>query len=117
VDYVLSRPDLDQERLAPFGVSLGARLGAIALAIEKRFKTAVLWSGGFRSTPALPDNDEINYAPRGTTPASTNTWGRSSRCARSSMLLREQLPQGRHRPERKILLPTQQQGEYEVNHG
>jgi len=68
VDYVMSRRDLDHERLAYFGVSLGARLGAIALAIEKRFKAAVLWSGGFKSTPSLPDNDEINYAPRVTTP-------------------------------------------------
>ncbi len=68
VDYAMSRQDLDHDRLAYFGVSLGARLGAIALAIEKRFKAAVLWSGGFRSTPALPDNDEINYAPRVTTP-------------------------------------------------
>ena len=68
VDYVKSRPDLDHDRLAYFGVSLGGRLGAIALAIEKRFKAAVLWSGGFRSSTTLPENDEINYAPRVTTP-------------------------------------------------
>jgi eukaryotic-like serine/threonine-protein kinase len=68
VDYVMSRADLDHERLAYFGVSLGGRLGAVALAIEKRFKAAVLWSGGFRSNTTLPENDEINYAPRVTTP-------------------------------------------------
>jgi formylglycine-generating enzyme required for sulfatase activity len=69
VDYLLTRPDIDGERLAYFGVSLGARLGATSLAIEKRFKTAVLWSGGFRTThvPA-PEIDEINFAPRVTTP-------------------------------------------------
>ena len=30
-----------------FGVSYGARLASVALAIEHRFKTAVVWSGGF----------------------------------------------------------------------
>ena len=38
---------LDHERLAFFGVSLGARLAPIALTVEKRFQAAVLWSGGF----------------------------------------------------------------------
>ena len=68
VDYVTSRADLDHDRLAYFGVSLGGRLGAIALAVEKRFTAAVLWSGGFRSGPTLSENDEINYAPRVRTP-------------------------------------------------
>ena len=68
VDYVETRSDLDRQRLAFFGVSLGGRLGAIALALEPRFATAVLWSGGFRSTPTLPEIDEINFAPRVRTP-------------------------------------------------
>jgi formylglycine-generating enzyme required for sulfatase activity/dienelactone hydrolase len=69
VDYLFSRRDIDHDRLAYFGVSLGARLGNISLAIEKRFKTAVLWSGGFRTTPALsPEIDDVNFAPRVTTP-------------------------------------------------
>ena len=54
VDYLETRPDIDRERLAYFGVSLGAIRGAIALAVEKRFKTAVLWSGGFGLSPKLP---------------------------------------------------------------
>ncbi len=70
VDYLLTRPDVDRDRLAYFGVSLGARLGAISLAVEKRFRTAVLWSGGFRTSVTLPspEIDEINFAPRVTTP-------------------------------------------------
>jgi eukaryotic-like serine/threonine-protein kinase len=68
VDYVRSRPDLDAGRMAYFGVSLGARLGAIGLAIESRFRTAVLWSGGFSTTMKLPEIDEINFAPRVKTP-------------------------------------------------
>jgi eukaryotic-like serine/threonine-protein kinase len=68
VDYVMSRPDLDHDRVAYFGVSLGGILGSIALAVEQRFQAAVLWSGGFRSNTTLPETDEINYAPRVTTP-------------------------------------------------
>jgi formylglycine-generating enzyme required for sulfatase activity/dienelactone hydrolase len=68
VDYVETRKDLHREHLAYFGVSLGGRLGALALALEKRFRAAVLWSAGFRSSTTLPEIDEINFAPRVTTP-------------------------------------------------
>jgi formylglycine-generating enzyme required for sulfatase activity/dienelactone hydrolase len=68
VDYVYARPDLDESRLAFFGVSLGAALAPIALAIEPRFKAAVLWSGGFSSVARLPEADQINFAPRVRTP-------------------------------------------------
>jgi serine/threonine protein kinase/dienelactone hydrolase len=68
VDYIYARPDLDESRLAFFGVSLGAALAPIALAIEPRFKAAVLWSGGFSSVARLPEADQINFAPRVRTP-------------------------------------------------
>ena len=64
VDYVLTRKDLDHDRLAYFGVSLGARLGVTALAVEQRFRTGILWSGGFSLSNKLPEIDEINFAPR-----------------------------------------------------
>jgi len=64
VDYVHTRGDLDHDRLAYFGVSLGARLGVVALAVEPRLKLGVLWAGGFPVTPRLPERDEINFAPR-----------------------------------------------------
>jgi dienelactone hydrolase len=68
VDYVSTRSDLDRDRSASFGVSLGARLGATGLAIEPRFRAAVLWSGGFPLSAKLPEIDEINFAPRVKTP-------------------------------------------------
>jgi cephalosporin-C deacetylase-like acetyl esterase len=68
VDYVETRSDLDHGRMAFFGVSLGGVLAPIALAIEKRFGAAVIWSGGFRSNTTLPEIDGINFAPRVTTP-------------------------------------------------
>jgi eukaryotic-like serine/threonine-protein kinase len=68
VDYVATRADLDPSRLAFFGVSLGAALAPIALAVEPRFRAAVLWSGGFTSFTRLPEYDQINFAPRVRTP-------------------------------------------------
>jgi formylglycine-generating enzyme required for sulfatase activity/dienelactone hydrolase len=64
VDYLATRPDISQDQLAYFGVSYGARLAPVALAIEKRFKTGVVWSGGLSPTRQLPEIDEVNYAPR-----------------------------------------------------
>jgi len=68
IDYLETRPDLDRDRLAYFGVSFGARLGSLALALDKRFKAAVLWSGGLPLSSKLPEVDELNYAPRVATP-------------------------------------------------
>ena len=68
IDYLETRPDVDRDRLAYFGVSFGARLGSLALALDKRFKAAVLWSGGLPLSSKLPEVDELNYAPRVTTP-------------------------------------------------
>jgi eukaryotic-like serine/threonine-protein kinase len=64
VDYLETRSDVDQSRLAFFGVSYGAALSPIALAIEQRFKGAVIWSGGFPASKPLPEVDAINYAGR-----------------------------------------------------
>jgi len=70
VDYLRSRPDIDPDRLAYYGVSMGARLGNLALAIEKRFRVAVLFSGGFSTSVVAdpPEIDPVNFAPRVTTP-------------------------------------------------
>jgi eukaryotic-like serine/threonine-protein kinase len=68
MDYLLTRPDIAHDKLAYFGVSLGAGRASIALAIEKRFKAAILWSGGFPTSPAPPEVDPLNFAPRVTTP-------------------------------------------------
>jgi len=68
MDYLQTRADLDHERIAYFGTSFGARLAAIALAVDQRFKTAVIWSGGLPLERKLPEIDEMNYAPRVKTP-------------------------------------------------
>lgn len=45
VDYALSRPDVDGDRLALQGMSLGGYLAARAVAFEPRFAAAILFDG------------------------------------------------------------------------
>jgi dienelactone hydrolase len=68
VDYLESRNDIDKSRIAFYGTSLGAQLGPEWLAIEPRFKTGVLMSGGFETWDLLPEIDPVNYTPHVTVP-------------------------------------------------
>ena len=45
MDYLTSRPDIDADRIAYMGLSYGAEF-AVPLALEKRFRTAVLVGAG-----------------------------------------------------------------------
>ena len=49
-------------------MSLGPNLGSISLAVEPRFKAAILWSGGFSLRTKPAEIDEINFAPHVRTP-------------------------------------------------
>ncbi len=42
IDYLESRPDIDPDRIAVFGGSLGGWIGSILAAVEPRIKTAIL---------------------------------------------------------------------------
>jgi dienelactone hydrolase len=64
IDYAETRTDLDASRLAYYGMSWGAALGAVLPAIEPRIKANVLYVAGFSFARALPEVDEINYTPR-----------------------------------------------------
>jgi len=68
VDYLLTRSDLDQEKIAYYGMSQGARYGPVMLALETRFRTAVLVAGGFSQKKQLPEIREINFATRARIP-------------------------------------------------
>jgi eukaryotic-like serine/threonine-protein kinase len=63
LDYLETRSDIDHDRLAFYGFSWGACQGSITLAIESRFKTAVLADGGCSPFKTLPEVDNINFAP------------------------------------------------------
>ena len=58
-----TRPDIDGSRIAFHGLSLGAQLAPLFLAIEPRFRTGVLFSGGFESWDMPPEADPVNFAP------------------------------------------------------
>ena len=64
LDYLETRPDIDRGKLAYYGLSLGANDGVMMLALEDRFKAAVLMAGGFRFGRFPPEIDMINFAPR-----------------------------------------------------
>ncbi|MFI5178621.1 MAG: protein kinase [Vicinamibacterales bacterium] len=68
MDYLATRPDIDASRIAFYGVSLGSQLAPIFLAIEPRFKTGVLMSGGFETWDVPPEVDPVNYTPHVTVP-------------------------------------------------
>jgi dienelactone hydrolase len=67
IDYLETRPDMDTRRLAFYGVSLGASIAPPLLAIEHRFKAAVLQGGGLEYV-TIPEVDPVNFAPRVTIP-------------------------------------------------
>ncbi|MBM3734629.1 MAG: hypothetical protein FJW39_02495 [Acidobacteria bacterium] len=64
VDYLQTRPDIAADRLAFFGVSFGASLGPIQLALENRLKSGVLADGGLSLLPSLPEVNPLHFAPR-----------------------------------------------------
>jgi dienelactone hydrolase len=64
IDYLEMRPDIDRDRIAYLGVSLGANDGVVLVALEERFRVAVFLAGGFRFGRYPPEIDMINFAPR-----------------------------------------------------
>jgi dienelactone hydrolase len=61
IDYAETRPDLDHEKLAYYGYSWGAAMGALVPAVEPRFKACVLALGGLDFQRSLPEVDTINF--------------------------------------------------------
>jgi dienelactone hydrolase len=70
LDYLETRRDFDTGKMAYLGYSLGGAEAPVLLAIEKRFKAAILLSAGFqlRQDEILSEVDGINFDPHVTTP-------------------------------------------------
>ncbi|MEO6238090.1 MAG: protein kinase [Vicinamibacterales bacterium] len=64
MEYLLTRTDIDHDKLAFYGISLGAFNGVIFTAIEPRFKASVLSGGGMSETRRPVEIDPITFAPR-----------------------------------------------------
>ena len=68
IDYAVTRPDVDSTRIAYVGASWGGRMGGLAIALEPRFRAAVLYVAGLGSSPVRPEEDPVNFLPRITIP-------------------------------------------------
>lgn len=65
IDYLQTRPDIDHDRLAYMGVSMGAAGGVIfATEAQDRLRTVVLLDGGYFLDKPLPGGDQADFAPR-----------------------------------------------------
>jgi formylglycine-generating enzyme required for sulfatase activity/dienelactone hydrolase/predicted Ser/Thr protein kinase len=63
IDYLETRPDIDSERLAYYGMSWGAYLGTIIPAVEDRFGASVLLGGGVGGF-GRPEASDLTYVTR-----------------------------------------------------
>jgi hypothetical protein len=61
VDYLQTRPEFDSQKLGFYAVSVGAAHGPRLVAVDGRFKTLVLSSGGLQNDPP-PEIDAWNFA-------------------------------------------------------
>ena len=69
IDYLESRPDIDAERLDYYGMSWGGGWANLVLAVEDRFKAAIVEVGGLRLEPEVrPEVRMVYYTPRITLP-------------------------------------------------
>ena len=64
IDYLETRSDIDRGRLAYLGFSWGGAVAPNLLAVEDRFRVAILESGGFTFQRSLPEADAINFVIR-----------------------------------------------------
>jgi serine/threonine protein kinase/dienelactone hydrolase len=64
LDYLEGRKDIDTTKMAYFGYSLGGGVAPVLLAMEGRFKAAILSSGGLWFQRALPEADGTNCVTR-----------------------------------------------------
>jgi formylglycine-generating enzyme required for sulfatase activity/tRNA A-37 threonylcarbamoyl transferase component Bud32/dienelactone hydrolase len=63
IDYAQTRPDLDHEKIAYYGYSWGAVMGAIIPAVDQRIKAAIIALGGLDYGKSLPEVDIVNFLP------------------------------------------------------
>ena len=68
IDYLETRQDINSQKLAYYGLSWGAALGAIVPAVETRIKVSVLFVAGISFQNSLPEVEPVNYLPRMKTP-------------------------------------------------
>ena len=70
IDYLEARDDIDPDRIAFYGLSLGAEYGPIFTAIDDRFRASVLFAGHLHphQMDDPPETIPLHFAPRSTVP-------------------------------------------------
>lgn len=63
IDYLETRPTIDADKLAYYGLSWGGLLGAIIPAVEGRLQASIL-APGFLSGHGRPEVNQLNYITR-----------------------------------------------------
>lgn len=61
IDFLETRKEIDHEKLAYVGFSWGAGTAPVMLAVEGRFRTAILISGGLMLERLLPEVEPLNF--------------------------------------------------------
>jgi dienelactone hydrolase len=64
VDYLESRPDIAKSKIGLLGLSWGAELAPLLLAVEPRLSLGLICLGAINLQPSLPEADPVNFAPR-----------------------------------------------------
>jgi dienelactone hydrolase len=64
IDYLETRKDIDNEKIAYYGLSWGGRVGMIMLALEERIKVGIIFLGGFHQFHKPDEVDEFNFTHR-----------------------------------------------------
>lgn len=70
LDYLVSRPDIDGERIAFFGQSSGAQIGLVLAGVEHRYRSVLLAGVGLLpgDSRVLPRVSRLSFAPYLDTP-------------------------------------------------
>ena len=65
LDYLATRSDIDSNKMAYLGVSMGSAEGVIfTTLLQQRLKAAVFLDGGYFLDPPHPGSDQADFAPR-----------------------------------------------------
>ena len=64
IDTLATRKEIDSGKLAYVGLSWGGAVAPVMLAVESRFRTGILISGGLEFQHALPEADQLNFVSR-----------------------------------------------------
>ena len=116
IDYLVSRPDIDKERIGFWGPSAGGSLGMLAGALEHRYRSFAVNGVGYQRPSSDPRIEIVNFVPRITMPKliQNGRWDETVPLETSAQpmfdLMREPkrltIYDGGHVPTPEVLIPT-----------